>query len=378
MIRVVLVDDEENALNVLEIFLQQVGDVLVAARYTNALEALAEMGSIRPDAVFLDMHMPGIHGLEAAERVNDVSPGTHIVFTTAYAEHAVDAFTLGSLDYLLKPVTLERLRKAVERIQASARTTATVPTPVSADLVCMGGFFIQWKTTGERLSWRTSKQKELCAFLVHHGGDPVDQAVIMEAMWPDSDTDKARAYLYTCVSLLRKQFRESGLPLDVRKVGTGYALALNGIGCDWMDLNDSLVRGLALDEADASRLETVMALYKGEYMKDCDYPWAVQRQAELQRKYTEFLRRSAHLHKREGDLQASVRCLERLLADCPESEQDGRELMRLHMKLGNRYEAVRVYQRLSDSVEALLDTPVESETRALFQQILASDVRDPQ
>lgn len=68
-----------------------------------------------PEVVFLDIRMPGLSGLEVAERVGD---SAHVVFVTAYDQYAVDAFDAGAVDYLLKPVQLDRIERAVARIRA--------------------------------------------------------------------------------------------------------------------------------------------------------------------------------------------------------------------------------------------------------------------
>jgi DNA-binding LytR/AlgR family response regulator len=81
----------------------------------SALEAIAEH---RPDVAFLDIRMPGLTGLEVAAAAAEASPGTHIVFVTAYDQYAIDAFERGAVDYLLKPVTAERLAATARRLKA--------------------------------------------------------------------------------------------------------------------------------------------------------------------------------------------------------------------------------------------------------------------
>ncbi|WP_426690499.1 LytR/AlgR family response regulator transcription factor [Rhodanobacter ginsengiterrae] len=81
----------------------------------SALEALARH---QPQVAFLDISMPGLNGLEVAAAAVQVSPGTQIVFVTAYDQHALDAFEHGAIDYLLKPISAERLAATVQRLQA--------------------------------------------------------------------------------------------------------------------------------------------------------------------------------------------------------------------------------------------------------------------
>ena len=84
-----------------------------------ALECLAE---VRPQVVFLDIRMPGIGGLEVAKAIDS---SAQIVFTTAYDEYAVQAFERGAIDYVLKPIKLERLTLAVHRVRERLRTGAS-------------------------------------------------------------------------------------------------------------------------------------------------------------------------------------------------------------------------------------------------------------
>ena len=86
-----------------------------------ALEAIAEH---RPDVAFLDIRMPGLTGLEVAAAATEASPATHVVFVTAYNQYAIDAFERGAIDYLLKPVTAERLAATVKRLQTRTSGSA--------------------------------------------------------------------------------------------------------------------------------------------------------------------------------------------------------------------------------------------------------------
>lgn len=81
----------------------------------SALDALAEH---QPQVAFLDIRMPGLSGLEVAAAAAEATPRTQIVFVTAYDQYAIDAFERGAVDYLLKPITAERLAATVQRLKA--------------------------------------------------------------------------------------------------------------------------------------------------------------------------------------------------------------------------------------------------------------------
>lgn len=96
-------------------------ELQVIALASNGIEALRLAETERPDVAFLDIRMPGLTGLEVAaelaDRLNEGEPVPRIVFVTAYDEYALKAFDLAAVDYLLKPVSAERLTKAVERLK---------------------------------------------------------------------------------------------------------------------------------------------------------------------------------------------------------------------------------------------------------------------
>lgn len=136
-IRAVLVDDEQPARDEMAYLLDQIGGVRLVGQVDNGLEALETIRQLQPELVFLDIQMPGLTGFEVARRLADDGPGAHIVFVTAFDRHAIEAFEVNAVDYLLKPVDPARLEIAVDRArrrlasERQDRANATVPPPGS-------------------------------------------------------------------------------------------------------------------------------------------------------------------------------------------------------------------------------------------------------
>ncbi|MGH9043081.1 MAG: LytR/AlgR family response regulator transcription factor [Acidimicrobiia bacterium] len=117
-LEVLVVDDEQPALEDLAYLLRQQPHIGAVTTAGDATEALRRLRDGTFDAVFLDIRMPGLDGLELARVLERFAQPPAIVFVTAYENHAVEAFELAALDYLLKPVRPERLSDAIGRITA--------------------------------------------------------------------------------------------------------------------------------------------------------------------------------------------------------------------------------------------------------------------
>lgn len=130
--RALIADDEPHLLDYLQAQLAQAWPELrIVAKAANGLDALRLVDELAPDVVFLDIQMPGLNGLRVAEQLAGDGKGPQLVFVTAHSEHAVDAFELSALDYLLKPVTRERLDRTVAKLKAALQAKAP-PVPVEA------------------------------------------------------------------------------------------------------------------------------------------------------------------------------------------------------------------------------------------------------
>ena len=130
-LRTVLVDDEQLARDELAYLLEQVEGIEIVGQAGNGVEAVQTIVRLQPDLVLLDIQMPGLTGFEVARRHMDDGTSAHLIFVTAFDRHAVEAFEVNAVDYLLKPVDPARLEVALQR--ARRRISAERLTGESAD-----------------------------------------------------------------------------------------------------------------------------------------------------------------------------------------------------------------------------------------------------
>lgn len=113
-IRCIIVDDEPVALDILENHISKIDIIELVGRCKNASEAFNMINENKTDLIFLDINMPGISGISFAKSINK---NIRIIFTTAYREYALEGFDLHAVDYLLKPISFDRLLDAVNNFQ---------------------------------------------------------------------------------------------------------------------------------------------------------------------------------------------------------------------------------------------------------------------
>lgn len=124
-LRVLIVDDEALARARLARLLEPLADVEVVAECESGEEALSLLAEEPVDVLLLDISMPGLTGLEIKALLGDDAP--YVIFATAHPEHALEAFDLGAVDYVLKPIAADRLKKALDRARQVRGRSPTAP-----------------------------------------------------------------------------------------------------------------------------------------------------------------------------------------------------------------------------------------------------------
>ena len=176
-LRTVIVDDERLAREELCYLLGQVGGVEVVAQAADGLDALDVIKTADPDLVLLDVQMPGLTGFEVARRLLESDADTHIVFVTAFDRHAIEAFEVDAVDYLLKPVEVDRLGTAVDRVRRRIHTDRPSTVPATAEL----------ERLLQRMAERQHRREQLAVkvadrFMLVHSDDVVHASVENDAI----------------------------------------------------------------------------------------------------------------------------------------------------------------------------------------------------
>ncbi len=130
--KVLVVDDEPLVRSELVYALRKVAEDIEITEAADAVDALRELAGAPYDVVFLDINLPRLSGLEATKVINALPSPPQVVFVTAHDQHALDAFDLAAFDYVVKPVSQERLARTVERLRALRANGGSAVQPASA------------------------------------------------------------------------------------------------------------------------------------------------------------------------------------------------------------------------------------------------------
>lgn len=134
LVRTLVVDDERLAREELCYLLGSIGGVEIVGQAADGVEALTLIETHTPELVILDIQMPGLNGFEVARRLIDAPTPPQIVFVTAFDRHAIEAFEINAVDYLLKPVETERLGTAIDRVRKRLEAQRPDERPSPVDL----------------------------------------------------------------------------------------------------------------------------------------------------------------------------------------------------------------------------------------------------
>ena len=258
------IDDEESVLHENADLIREAApgsEIRCFHRGTAALDAIRQ--GDRPDVVFSDIEMPGLSGLAFAVSLKEISPETRIIFTTGYAQYAVEAFRIKAHGYLLKPLSVQALRDELAYVPAMRR-----PSQDKLVIRCFGYFDVYWQ--GNPVIFGRKQSKELLAYLIDRRGAACKGNEIALALWEMDGSEKAEHNrLRVLISDLRSTLKKIGMEQALIRERRELAIRTDMVDCDYYRMLEG-----DMDAVNA---------YHGEYMKE--YSWAEITNARLSSRF---------------------------------------------------------------------------------------------
>lgn len=273
MIRIAAVDDEMHVLERFERMVIEIKELEIGGLFETGEQLLDYLKEHTLDAVFLDIEISGVNGLQLSQQILDLNENIDIIFVTAYNQYAVEAFELHAMDYIMKPLTEERLVKTVRRL---LKNRSTEVKPGKPFIQCFGDFEVF--LNGEAMVWKSSKAKEILAFLIHKNGISVNWEKIAGAVWPEYNSEKAQTNFHANTYLLRKRLAKEGISQIMENGRGNYRVVKEQVSCELYQLED-LIKGNKITRNEYFSL--IEKLRQRGYMEESGYDWAQPRAVEL-------------------------------------------------------------------------------------------------
>ncbi len=294
MYTVMLVEDEVNILKHMNKMVSAMEELEVKGAFLSPEEALEAFPRIMPDVAFLDVEMPRINGIELAKRLREQKDNVKIIFTTAYGHYALDAFEVEAIDYLMKPIMNEDIRRVLKRLNKSMYASGSRPLfpegGSSVPVQCFGCFDVR-NERQQLIKWPTRKAEELFAYFLVHQGKCLSKWELLEVFWPDMEEERGVHNLHNTIYRIKKVLRDLPLAPQIQKINEGYLLEAQGNLSD-LGRFQMLIKQ-SKDKADLS-IEVCRDLffsYRVPLFGDRDYLWSFHIEKFVSQEYRKLCRK---------------------------------------------------------------------------------------
>ena len=368
--KAIIVDDEKLALDFLESQIKKVSNIAILGKF-QYFDIEENLSLIREaNIVFLDIEMPEINGLELAEKILEVNQDLTVIFVTAFTEYAVEAFEINALDYIVKPVNQDRLKKTLERIESSL---ANQPQKTFSDesalhlKVCKELSFELGDKNSEVIQWRTSKAKEAFLYLLLHYGKTVRKSELIDLLWEDFELDKAYSQLYTTIYHIRNTLKHFRNHFSIESVPDGYILKVSNLLIDTVEWEERLKKMPIIDMDTIEKHEENMKLYSGGYLENEDYLWADSERYRLERLWIRTAHEIAKFYHNNEDIEKAESWYIKICNYISEDEKAHFSLMKIYEKLGYGLLVDHQYSQLEQTLNDL-DIQISPNIQAWYQK----------
>ncbi len=356
---VVIIDDEPLLLSTLKTKLEQVEQINNIYTYTDPYDALNNIEQDNPEAVFLDVEIEPINGIDLAEVIKNKFPRIKIVFVTSCKDYAIQAFDLNAVDYLIRPVYKERLYETISRIHKGCALEVEINSKASLiekkhpQMVC---FFNSMKFLNEEkkeisVQWRTRKTQELFALLVHHRGKKVRKDLLVEQLWPNHKWQNGMSLLYNSIYYLRRTLKDIGFNIEIKNEEYTYTLLMNDVHIDIQEWQDSIDTLPELTRDTYLHHKEVIHMYTGDYLSEHNYHWSEMEKKHCRSIWLYHIRKVVDFLVKQEEFFEAINLYHYVQEIYPEGEESYFNLMKLYNKIDDAQAVENQYNMLRNVLQ---------------------------
>jgi len=340
MIKTMLIDDENKALDYLEYQLKNISGLDIVGKYINPLEGLKIMDQQKIDLVFLDIEMPSINGLELAKKMLEKNSSLSVVFITAYKKYAVKAYEINTIDYILKPVSYERLVKTLKRLNLAELEFPVIDSLNKLDMyVNLFGnidFYknIRSKKVKININWITAKTKELFLFMLNNRGKIINRSDLVKAIWPHLEQDKAIKQLYNSIYQIRSVLGIYNDNFTIMTELNGYKMIVKNVTIDVEEFEKIVNNKLIISDITLPDYEIALSLFTGNYLGENDYIWSDEEKQKYELMWLELAYTMVEYHQEKREFSKAITVSLKIIQLFPFEEDAHFNIMKSYHQLG--------------------------------------------
>ncbi|RXZ83812.1 hypothetical protein EBB07_05380 [Paenibacillaceae bacterium] len=250
---------------------------------------------------------------------------------------------------------------------------------MKSQFICFGRF--EWISDANAeptlpVKWRTSKERELMAYLVHHRNTFVTKEKILEDIWPNVNMEKGTVFLHTCIYRIRRKIASDGDNYKLEFHNNCYRLEMRGRESDVAEFERVTSGEMVITPDSIGEFAKIANLYTSNYLEEDGFFWAQQAQEKYKSDYIELMRRMADYHLSVQNYRAAEHCLRSALLQNPFRDDINERMLRIYAKMGDRLSMQKHYERFTKLLQEELGTTPLKSTVQLFTELYYGDDND--
>ncbi|MCT6923281.1 MULTISPECIES: response regulator [Bacillales] len=367
--KVLIVDDEPIMLLTMKRMLASIDGIELVGSFQQINEALAFLQQHEADIAFLDIEIAEDNGIELARNLRANNANLDIVFTTAHANYAMQAYDVYPLDYMLKPVSKSRLNQTIARAMSKRRTASTTENAVQNRLKVQTFGCLEVSSTqyGE-VKWRSKKNKELFAYLLMKRGKSVAKMRLIEDVFPEMPVKNAETYLHTAVYQLRAVLKDHGFKSHVISGQEKYRLDLTNMDVDFLQFEQGVAMLTQINKDNEHVALELEKQVNGVLFEEPYFLWAAFEQESMSLLYTSFAKRLASWLLQRERYVTAVEIVRKIVVYDGFDEEANQLLLNLYGAMRDMYAFQQHYQQYVQRMQRELHLPPSMTMQQLYER----------
>lgn len=369
---VIVIDDEKAMHLIMRKLLKKIPTVTLLGEFFCTEEALECISRERVDLILVDINMPRENGIAFAQKMMVLHSQVQIAFVTSHKDYALEAFNLSAVDYLLKPISVERLQKTIEKASALkdfSNNAKNLSLENELSVFTFGTFEVRSKKGGH-VKFISKKSMEVFGYLLLHIGRKVSRIKLISEVFPEMPQRNAEIYLNTAMYQLRKSLEVHGYRHIVLSDNDGYELDFSIDQVDVFQMKQFFTKYPNVELFNLEGFLVSDSMYRGELFEESGYLWVVNETEHYRQMYFKYALKASEILLNNGEIARAIELLSKLMRLNKWNEDVAIRLMQAYASNGNDFNIKQTFDEHATSLKVDLGIEVSREVKDLFNQLI--------